>query len=119
MSQTSKRQLRAAELVRHAVSAIFSRTSWRDERLAGRIITVTMVKMSPDLANAEVFIRPLQGTDMQDVARALNNNKSYVRRELAADLRQLRIVPQIRFTADDSFELAEKIQKMLRLTSDL
>src|SRR5262249_46692539 len=108
----SQRQLRVAEAVRHAVADILAHGSVHDSDLEGHIITVPQVRMSPDLKLATIFVMPLGGRDTEIVIAALERNKKYLRGEVARRV-NLKFAPDIRFRADDRFDEAERIEKLL------
>jgi ribosome-binding factor A len=109
----SQRQLRVSELIRHAISDILTQGGVHDPALEGHIITVPEVRMSPDLKLATVYVMPLGGRDIQNVIKALANNKPFLRTEVAHRV-NLKYAPDLRFRADDRFEEAERIEKLLR-----
>ncbi len=108
----SQRQLRVGEELRHAVVRIFDHAHFHDPDLAGASITVTEVRVSPDLKNATAFVIPLGGLEMDRVVAALNRAQGYFRRELGREL-SLRFVPRIHFAADTSFEYSSHIDDIL------
>lgn len=101
----SQRQLRAGELVRHALVEILRETDVHDEALAGVSVTVTEARMSPDLKHAIVFVRPLGGQQAPAVVDALNRHSRFLRGELGRHV-ELKFTPDLRFRADESFEAA-------------
>lgn len=107
-----QRQLRIAEEIRHALSAIISENHLSDPDLSGRMVTVTLVRISPDLRNATIFITPFGGGEAEKLVRALNRAAGYFRGELARAV-EMRVSPQLRFKIDDSFEEAGRIEKLL------
>jgi ribosome-binding factor A len=109
----SQRQLRVGETVRHALAEILSQGSVHDEDLEGHIITVPEVKMSPDLKLATIYVMPLGGRDTEIVIAALARNKKFLRGEVARRV-NLKFAPDLRFRADDRFDEAERIEKLLR-----
>ena len=109
----SQRQLRVGETVRHAVAEILAQGNVHDPDLEGLIITVPEVKMSPDLKLATVYVMPLGGRDTEVVIEALNRNKKFLRGEVAHRV-NLKFAPDLRFRADDRFDEAERIEKLLR-----
>src|SRR5271170_4338990 len=109
----SQRQLRVGETVRHAVAEILAHGNVHDPDLEGHIITVPEVKMSPDLKLATIYVMPLGGRDTDKVIAALDRNKKYVRGEIARRV-NLKFAPEIRFRADERFDEAERIEKLLR-----
>jgi ribosome-binding factor A len=109
----SQRQLRVGETVRHAVAEILAQRNVHDPDLEGHIITVPEVRMSPDLKLATVYVMPLGGRDIDKVIAALARNKKFLRGEIAHRV-NLKFSPDIRFRADDRFDEAERIEKLLR-----
>ena len=101
----SQRQLRAGELVRHALAEILREEEIHDEALAGVSVTVSEARMSPDLKHATVFIQPLGGGDAEAVAAALNRHARFLRGELGRHV-DLKFTPDLRFRRDESFEAA-------------
>lgn len=108
----SQRQLRVGEELRHAVVRIFDHAHFHDPDLAVASITVTEVRVSPDLRNATAFIIPLGGEEMDRVVAALNRAQGYFRRELGREL-PLKFVPRIQFAPDTSFEYSSRIDAVL------
>ncbi len=109
----SPRQLRVGELIRHALAEMLSRGDIHDPVIETHMITVPEVRMSPDLRLATIYIMPLGGRDEQDVLDALENNKRFMRGEIARRV-NLKFAPDIRFRIDDRFDEAERIEKLLR-----
>jgi len=109
----SQRQLRVGEELRHGVVRIFDHAHFHDPDLSSAAITVTEVRVSPDLKNATAFVIPLGGLEMTRVVAALNRAKGYFRRELGREL-TLKFVPRIQFVADTSFEYSSRIDIVLR-----
>jgi ribosome-binding factor A len=107
----SQRQLRVGELVRHAIAEMLSRGEVHDPVLAGHLITVPEVRMSPDLRLATIYVMPLGGKGMDAVLEALERNKKYLRGEIAHRV-NLKFAPDIRFRKDERFEEAERIGKI-------
>ena len=109
----SQRQLRVGEMLRHALSAILNRGELRDPDLAGKSVTVTEVRMSPDLRNATVFVQPLGGGDVAKILAALGRAAPFLKRQVAAEV-ELRYAPSFSFTADTSFDHATRIEALLK-----
>jgi ribosome-binding factor A len=109
----SQRQLRVGETVRHAIADILSHGSVHDPELEGHIITVPEVRMSPDLKLATIYVMPLGGRDIDIVVAALEQNKKFLRGEVARRV-NLKFAPDLRFRADERFDEAERIEKLLR-----
>jgi ribosome-binding factor A len=113
MKAPSQRQLRAGELVRHALAEILSRGEVHDPVIQGHMITVPEVRMSPDLRQATIYVMPLGGRDEKAVLAALERNKRFLRGEVARRV-NLKFAPDIRFRIDERFNEAERIEKLLR-----
>jgi ribosome-binding factor A len=109
----SQRQLRVGETVRHAIADILSQGSVHDPELEGHIVTVPEVRMSPDLKLATIYVMPLGGRDTDIVIAALERNKKFLRGEVARRV-NLKFAPELRFRADERFDEAERIEKLLR-----
>ncbi len=109
----SQRQLRVGELIRHAVAEMLSRGDIHDPVIEGHMITIPEVRMTADLKLATIYVMPLGGKDVTAVIEALNNNKRYLRGEIAHRV-NLKFAPEIRFRADERFDEAERIEKLLR-----
>lgn len=113
LREPSQRQLRVGELVRHALSSILEREGFRDPVLAQASVTVTEVRVSPDLAHATAFVVPLGGKQGPAVVAALRRAAPYLRRKLG-DAVELRRIPALSFEADTSFDHAQRISELLR-----
>jgi len=109
----SQRMLRVGELIRHAIADMLSRGDIHDPVIERHMITVPEVRMSADLRLATVYIMPLGGKDGEEVIEALENNKRYMRGEIARRV-NLKFAPEIRFRIDERFDEAERIEKLLR-----
>jgi ribosome-binding factor A len=109
----SQRQLRVAELIRHAVAEMLARGEVHDPVLEGHMITVPEVRMTADLRLATIYVMPLGGRDADEVVAALERNKRFLRGEIARHV-NLKFAPEIRFRIDERFEEAERIEKLLR-----
>lgn len=110
----TQRQLRVGEEIRRTVHDILTRAHWRDPLLMDASISVTGVRISPDLSVCTLFVKPLAAENELEIVAALNNAKGYVRGELGHALNQLRIVPQLRFEIDRSFDEGSHIDALLR-----
>jgi ribosome-binding factor A len=109
----SQRQLRVGEEIRHALTDVLREAHFRDPDLAhADNITVTEVRVSPDLKNATVFVMTLGGTDLAKTLAALKRAGSYLRSELAHRI-QLRYAPTLKFETDTTFDYAERIDRAL------
>ncbi len=109
----SQRQLRAGELLRHALAEIFSVEEIEDTELAGVAITVAEVRMSPDLRHATIFVSALGGMNADEVAKALNRHQRFLRGQLARRV-QLKYMPDLLFRGDHALEAAKRIEELLR-----
>jgi ribosome-binding factor A len=112
-SAPSQRQLRAGEVVRHALAEILSRGEVHDPVIQAHVITVPEVRMSADLKLATIYVMPLGGEDEKDVLEALDRNKRYLRGEIARRV-NMKFAPDIRFRLDERFDEAERIERLLR-----
>ncbi len=110
---TSQRQYRVAEELRHALAKIVNDGGSPEPELFDVNITVTEVRISPDLQNATVFVLPLGGKNALALTKALNRAVGYFRHKLAQAV-QLRMVPKLRFEIDTSFDTAERIEHLLQ-----
>ena len=109
----SVRVLRVGEQVRHVLSEILQRGDVHDDVLATHPVSVTEVRMSPDLRHATVFVKPLLGRDEEAVLRALRTNTAYLQREVAHRIR-MKYAAKLKFLPDESFDEASHIDKLLR-----
>jgi ribosome-binding factor A len=109
----SVRLLRVGEQVRHAVSDILMRGDVHDETLAAHLVSITEVRMSPDMRHAIIFVKPLLGKDEEKVLKALRTHTAYLQREVAARVKT-RFAAKLRFRSDDSFDEGSKIDALLR-----
>ncbi len=109
----SVRLLRVGEQVRHVLSDILARGDVHDETLASHLVSVTEVRMTPDLRHAIVFVKPLLGQDEEAVLKALRTNTAFFQREVANRVRT-RYAAKIKFRADESFDEGGKIDAILR-----
>jgi len=109
----TQRQLRAGEILRHALAEIFRTEDIEDGDLKGEIVTVAEVRMSPDLQHATVFASALSGKNSDDLARALNRHHKFLRGELARRI-ELKYVPDLLFRGDHVAEEAGRIDELLR-----
>lgn len=112
MKPPSQRQLRAGELIRHALTDILAREEFADPHLHGKSITITEVRISPDLKNASAFAAPLGGEDMGKTIEALNRAAGFIRGRLSREI-EMRHTPNLRFIADDSYDEARRIDQLL------
>jgi len=111
-SAPGPRPLRVGEELRHALAHIFEQGRLHDPALAGLALTVTEVRVSPDLKNATAYVMPLAGAHAGEAMAALKRASGFLRRELAQAVK-LRVVPTIGFALDTSFEHASRIDALL------
>ena len=108
----SQRQLRVGEELRHALARVLERGMLRDPGLEGITVTVTEVRMSPDLRHAHVFVTPLGGGPETAVVETLTRARPFLRRQIAQSV-ELRNVPTMDFVADGSFDEVLRIETLL------
>lgn len=108
-----QRQRRVAEEIRHILADLFLRTEFRDPDLAGERITVTEVRISPDLRNATAFVSRLGRSDVDQLLPALKRAAPFLRGELAQRLR-LRVAPALSFQPDTALDYAMRIDALMR-----
>ncbi len=108
----SVRLLKVGEQVRHVLSQLLSRQQVHDDVLTAHAVSVTEVRMSPDLRHAAVFVKPLMGGNEALVIKALRTNTAFFQREVAANLK-LKYAAKLKFLPDESFDVAMKIDTLL------
>lgn len=111
----SQRQLRVGEQLRHMIGETLRRGHFHDPLLvdAAQDVTVSEVRISPDLKNATAYVLTLGGEGMDEILPALNEAAPYFQKEFGRNLK-LRFTPRIRFVKDDSFEKVSRIEKILQ-----
>ncbi|MDT9600975.1 30S ribosome-binding factor RbfA [Sphingosinicella rhizophila] len=109
----SVRLLRVGEQVRHALSDLLMRGDVHDEVLASHLVSVTEVRMSPDLRHATVFVKPLLGADEAEVLAALKKHVRYLRGEVAKRV-NTKYAANLKFLPDESFDEGSQIDSILR-----
>jgi len=109
----SVRLLRVGEQVRHILSEILARGDVHDDVLEKHLVSVTEVRMSPDLRHATVFVKPLLGKDEQIVLKALRTNTAYLQSEVARRV-NLKYAAKLKFLIDESFDEGTRIDQLLR-----
>jgi ribosome-binding factor A len=117
----SIRVLRVGEQVRHILAELLARGEVHDDVLNAHVITVTEVRMSPDLRHATVFIKPLLGREEKAVLKALRTNTAFLQREVAERMKT-KYAAKLKFLADESFDEGSHINKLLndpKVTQDL
>ena len=108
----SQRQQRVAEEIRHVLANIIQRGELKDPELMDLSVTVSEVRVSPDLKNATAFIAPLGGGSSEALATAMNRAAPFIRMRLGKEL-SLKYLPKVIFEADRSFDYAQKIESIL------
>ncbi len=110
---TSQRNLRVGEEIRHALADIFMRGEVHSMELFGASITVSEVRVSPDLKNATAFVMPLAGKNKEGLLEALKQSSAELR-HLVSKRMKLRHAPKIFFSLDESYDEAERINNLLK-----
>lgn len=110
--KTSQRQLRVGEELRHVLARILRDGECRDPLIQTASITVTEVRMSPDLRNAIAFVMPLAGTNATEVVAGLERSATFLKGLVAREV-QLRNTPNLVFALDDTFDRADRISALL------
>ena len=109
----SQRQLRVGELVKQSLGQIFLRDEAKLPALETKNITVTEVRMSPDLKNARAYVIPLGGKDSEETVHVLTKFSYLIRKALSKKI-EMKFLPRVSFVSDKSFDYAEKIEKLIR-----
>ncbi|TNE67129.1 MAG: 30S ribosome-binding factor RbfA [Alphaproteobacteria bacterium] len=107
------RLLRVGENIRHAISAILARGEVQDPALVTASITVSEVRISPDLRNATIFVMPLGGDEDGAITKALNRHSAFIRGQMSRTV-HMKYMPRLRFLLDGSFDEASHIDALLR-----
>ena len=113
-SAPSQRMLRVGEQVRAALTQVLQRGEVRDDLIEKTVISISEVRMSPDLKIATAYVTPLGVPNHAEVIEALNRNAKYIRGRLGPQLRQMKYMPDVRFRDDTSFDNYQKIDALLR-----
>jgi ribosome-binding factor A len=111
--KAGQRQLRVGEEIRHVLAGVFMRGECYDPVITSTPITVSEVRISPDLKNATAYVMPLNGQNREAVMEALGRNAP-IFRKFVSDNMKLRYAPKIHFRLDESFDEAFRIEKLLR-----
>ena len=109
----SQRQLRVGELVKQNLGELLIKNEAKIPLINSKLITVTEVRMTPDLKTARVYVIPLGGVDTKETVRILTENSHLVRKALSKRL-DIKFLPKLTFVEDNSFEYAEKIEKIIK-----
>ncbi|RVC59352.1 MAG: 30S ribosome-binding factor RbfA [Mesorhizobium sp.] len=113
-SGPSQRMLRVGEQVRHALSETLQRGEIIDPLVENSVISVSEVRMSPDLKIATAFVSPLGASDDNAVVEALNKHAKFIRGRVSGALRQMKYMPEFRFRLDTSFDNFARINDLLK-----
>ena len=111
--QYSQRQLRVGELVKQNLGELFIRNEAKIPSINSKLITVTEVRMTPDLKTARVYVIPLGGVAIKETVKILTEYAHLVRKALSKRL-DIKFLPKLTFVEDNSFEYAEKIERIIR-----
>ena len=114
--QFTQRQLRVGEMIKQSLSMIFIRNEAKVPKLETNTITVTEVKMSPDLKVAKVYVLPLGGKDAEVIIKILKEYSFLIRKILSQKI-IMKYLPKLLFRKDESFEYAEKIENLIKQTN--
>ena len=109
----SHRQLRVGELIKQSLGQIFLRDEAKVPSLTTKNITVTEVRMSPDLKNARAYVIPLGGKDTENTVNILTKFSYLIRKALSKKI-DMKFLPKVSFVSDESFDYAEKIEKLIQ-----
>ena len=112
----SQRQLRVGEMIKQSLGIIFIRDEAKIPNLSTKEITVTEVRMSPDLKTAKVFVMPLGGKNAEEIVNKLKEFSFVIRKTLSNKI-IMKFLPKLFFVKDESFEYAEKIENLIKITN--
>ena len=113
----SQRQLRVGELVKQNLGELFIRNEAKIPSINSKLITVTEVRMTPDLKTARVHVIPLGGVAIKETVKILTEYSHLVRKALSKRL-DIKFLPKLTFVEDNSFEYAEKIEKIIKMNKN-
>tara|TARA_X000000368_G_scaffold262023_1_gene207414 strand:+ start:283 stop:651 length:369 start_codon:yes stop_codon:yes gene_type:complete len=109
----TQRQLRVGELIKQSLGQIFLRDEAKLPSIETKNITVTEVRMSPDLKNARAYVIPLGGKDAENIVNVLTEFSYQIRKALSKKV-EMKFLPKVSFVSDKSFDYAEKIEKLIK-----
>ena len=112
----TQRQLRVGEMIKQALGNLFIRDEAKIPNLSTREITVTEVRMSPDLKAAKIFVMPLGGKDTEEIIEKLKMSSFMIRKVLSKKI-VMKFLPKLFFVKDSSFDYAEKIENLIKQTN--
>lgn len=108
----SQRMLKAGELIRRMLAEIIAKEHFRDQDLQGKSVTISEVRVSPDLKHAIIYAAPLGGGNDAALIAALNRASKFLRGRLGKEM-EMKSTPALKFVVDESFETAQEMQKLL------
>ena len=112
----TQRQLRVGEMIKQALGMLFIRDEAKLFNLSTKEITVTEVRMSPDLKTAKIFVMPLGGKNSKEIIEKLKEFSFVIRKVLSKKI-VMKFLPKLYFVKDDSFDYAEKIENLIKQTN--
>ena len=112
----TQRQLRVGEMIKQALGMLFIRDEAKIPNLSTKEITVTEVRMSPDLKTAKIFVMPLGGKNAEEIIEKLKEFSFVIRKVLSKKI-VMKFLPKLYFVKDNSFDYAEKIEKLIKQTN--
>ena len=112
----TQRQLRVGEMIKQALGILFIRDEAKIPNLSTKEITVTEVRMSPDLKTAKIFVMPLGGKNSEEIIKKLKLSSFMIRKVLSKKI-IMKFLPKLFFVKDDSFDYAEKIENLIKQTN--
>ena len=112
----TQRQLRVGEMIKQALGILFIRDEAKLPNLSTKEITVTEVRMSPNLKSAKIFVMPLGGKNAEEVIEKLREYSFLIRKILSQKI-MIKFLPKLLFRKDESFEYAEKIENLIKQTN--
>ena len=112
----SQRQLRVGEMIKQALGMLFIRDEAKLPSFSTKEITVTEVRMSPDLKTAKIFVMPLGGENANEIIKTLKEFSFVIRKVLSKKI-TMKYLPKLLFVKDESFDYAEKIENLIKQTN--
>ena len=112
----TQRQLRVGEMIKQALGMLFIRDEAKLPNLSTKEITVTEVRMSPDLKTAKIFVMPLGGKNADKIIEKLKEFSFVIRKALSKKI-IMKFLPKLYFVKDNSFDYAEKIENLIKQTN--
>ena len=112
----TQRQLRVGEMIKQALGMLFIRDEAKLPNLSTKEITVTEVRMTPDLKTAKIFVMPLGGKNTEEIIEKLKEFSFVIRKVLSKKI-VMKFLPKLYFVKDESFDYAEKIEKLIKQTN--